>query len=74
MALDVRPGTMTYDAEKKDLYAMGEMPPLGHVPASMHAWVIRRERHGKPDTAMQLEVVPTWEIGDNDVLVLVMAA
>jgi crotonyl-CoA carboxylase/reductase len=65
---------MTYDAEKKDLYAMGEMPPLGHVPAKMHAWVIRRERHGKPDTAMQLEVVPTWEIGDNDVLVLVMAA
>jgi crotonyl-CoA carboxylase/reductase len=65
---------MTYDAEKKDLYAMGEMPPLGHVPANMHAWVIRRERHGKPDTAMQLEVVPTWEIGDNDVLVLVMAA
>jgi crotonyl-CoA carboxylase/reductase len=74
MALDVRPGTMTYDAEKKDLYAMGEMPPLGHVPAQMHAWVIRRERHGEPDTAMQLEVVPTWEIGDNDVLVLVMAA
>jgi crotonyl-CoA carboxylase/reductase len=65
---------MTYDAEKKDLYAMGEMPPLGHVPAKMHAWAIRRERHGEPETAMQVEVVPTWEIGDNDVLVLVMAA
>jgi crotonyl-CoA carboxylase/reductase len=74
MALDVRPGTMTYDAEKKDLYAVGEMPPLGHVPKQMHAWAIRRERHGSPDTAMQVEVVPTWEIGDNDVLVLVMAA
>jgi crotonyl-CoA carboxylase/reductase len=74
MALDVKADTMTYDAPKKDLYALGEMPPLGHVPANMHAWVIRRERHGKPDTAMQLEVVPTWEIGDSDVLVLVMAA
>jgi crotonyl-CoA carboxylase/reductase len=74
MALDVKADTMTYDAPKKDLYALGEMPPLGHVPANMHAWVVRRERHGKPDTAMQLEVVPTWEIGDSDVLVLVMAA
>jgi crotonyl-CoA carboxylase/reductase len=74
MALDVKADTMTYDAPKKDLYALGEMPPLGHVPAQMHAWAIRRERHGKPDTAMQLEVVPTWEIGDSDVLVLVMAA
>jgi crotonyl-CoA carboxylase/reductase len=74
MALDVRPGTMTYDAETKDLYAVGEMPPLGHVPKQMHAWAIRRERHGSPELAMQVEVVPTWEIGDNDVLVLVMAA
>ena len=44
----------------KDLYAMGEIPPLGHVPAKMHAWAIRKERHGPPDTSMQLEVVPTW--------------
>src|SRR5215831_15986064 len=28
----------------KDLYAIGEVPPLGHVPAKMHAWAIRKER------------------------------
>ena len=59
---------------KKDLYEVGEIPPLGHVPASMYAWAIRQERHGPPDSAMQVEVVPTWEIGADEVLVLVMAA
>src|SRR5260221_6877746 len=58
----------------KDLYRIGEIPPLGHVPAKMHAWVIRQERHGAPDTAMQLEVVPTWAIGEDEALILVMAA
>ncbi len=58
----------------KDLYDIGEIPPLGHVPKQMHAWTIREERHGEPDTAMQLEVVPTWELDSHDVLVLVMAA
>ena len=36
----------------KDLYEIGEIPPLGHVPKNMYAWAIRRERHGEPDTAM----------------------
>jgi crotonyl-CoA carboxylase/reductase len=58
----------------KDLYEVGEIPPLGHVPKTMYAWAIRRERHGEPDTAMQVEVVPTWELDSHDVLVLVMAA
>ena len=40
-------------APLKDLYAIGEIPPLGHVPAKMHAWAIRKERHGPPETAMQ---------------------
>src|SRR5581483_12213140 len=61
-------------AALKNLYAIGEIPPLGHVPAQMHAWAIRKERHGPPDKSMQLEVVPTWPIGDDEVLVLVMAA
>ena len=59
---------------KKDLYEVGEIPPLGHVPKKMYAWAIRKERHGEPDTAMQVEVVPTWELDSHDVLVLVMAA
>ena len=58
----------------KDLYDIGEIPPLGHVPKNMHAWVIRKERHGPPESAMQLEVVPTWTLDSHDVLVLVMAA
>ncbi|PKP67553.1 MAG: crotonyl-CoA carboxylase/reductase [Alphaproteobacteria bacterium HGW-Alphaproteobacteria-8] len=62
------------DAPVKDLYAVGEFPPLGHVPAKMHAWCIRRERHGEPDTAMQLEVVDTPKLDSNEVLILVMAA
>ena len=61
-------------AEKKDLYEIGEIPPLGHVPKNMYAWAIRKERHGEPDTAMQVEVLPTWELDSHDVLVLVMAA
>ncbi len=61
-------------AARKDLYEIGEIPPLGHVPKEMYAWTIRQERHGEPDTAMQVEVVPTWEIDSDEVLVLVMAA
>src|SRR5690606_39348436 len=41
----------------KELYEVGEIPPLGHVPKKMYAWVIRRERHGEPEMAMQQEVV-----------------
>ena len=60
-------------APLKDLYEIGEIPPLGHVPEKMHAWVIRKERHGPPDKSFQLEVVPTWPIGEDEVLVYVMA-
>lgn len=62
------------DRPVKDLYEIGEIPPLGHVPKNMYAWAIRRDRHGPPEEAMQLEVVPTWELDSHDVLVLVMAA
>src|SRR3954451_8981860 len=61
-------------AATKALYAIGKTPPLGHVPPKMHAWAIRKERHGPPETSMQIEVVPTWKIADDEVLVLVMAA
>jgi crotonyl-CoA carboxylase/reductase len=60
--------------EKKDLYDVGEIPPLGHVPKQMHAWAIRRERHGEPEQAMQEEIVETPPLDSHDVLVLVMAA
>src|SRR5687767_730347 len=61
-------------AARKDLYEIGEIPPLGHVPKNMYAWVIRKDRHGPPDAAMQVEVIPTWDLDSHDVLVLVMAA
>ena len=32
---------------KKDLYEIGEIPPLGHVPKNMYAWAIRRDRQGR---------------------------
>ena len=38
----------TTEAPLKDLYEVGEIPPLGHVPKQMYAWTIRRERHGGP--------------------------
>jgi crotonyl-CoA carboxylase/reductase len=62
------------DRALKDLYEVGEIPPLGHVPKRMHAWCIRRERHGAPDSAMRLEVVDTPALDSHDVLVMVMAA
>lgn len=60
--------------EIKDLYEVGEIPPLGHVPSKMYAWAIRKEREGTPDKAMKVEVVETPELDSHDVLVLVMAA
>ncbi len=63
-----------YEAEYKDLYEMGEIPPLGHVPRQMYAWTIRRERHGPPEQAMLTEVVDVPELDSHDVLILVMAA
>lgn len=68
MKADTASGTV------KDLYDLGEIPPLGHVPATMHAWAIRRERHGEPDQSFQLETVDVRKPGSNEVVVLVMAA
>ena len=58
----------------KDLYEVGEIPPLGHVPARMYAWTIRRERHGPPEKSFQVEVVATPKLDPYQVLVMVMAA
>jgi crotonyl-CoA carboxylase/reductase len=58
----------------KDLYEIGEIPPLGFVPPQMYAWAIRRDRHGPPEESMQVEVVETPKLDSHDVLILVMAA
>ena len=62
------------NTEEKDIYAIGEVPPLGFVPNKMHAWVIRKDRHGNPMQSFQSEEFDIPEIGPSDVLVLVMAA
>ena len=57
----------------KQLYDIGEMPPLGEVPEQMHAWLIRPERFGPPMQAFQKEVVDVPDIADDEVLVYVLS-
>jgi crotonyl-CoA carboxylase/reductase len=57
----------------KELYDIGEAPPLGEVPPKMHAWLVRAERFGEPTTSFQKETVDIPEIKDDEVLVYVMA-
>lgn len=58
----------------KDLYEIGEAPPLGHIPRYMHAQVIRQSRFGTPLEAFKREVIEVPAIGPDEVLVYVMAA
>ena len=58
----------------KELYAIGEQPPLGEVPPKMNAWLIRESRFGQPTSSFQKEVVDVPSIKDDEVLVYVMAA
>jgi len=75
MAPDGQPEELDVTTEiVKDLYDIGEQPPLGHVPTNMHAQVIRASRFGQPTQAFRPEVLPVPEIGPDDVLVYVMAA
>jgi len=73
MTLTADPKTNQSDVYN-DLYPVGKIPPLGHVPKQMYAWVIRRERQGIPTKAMQIEIVDVPAIDSHEVLVLVMAA
>ena len=59
---------------RRDLYEIGEIPPLGHVPPRMHAWTVRPERQGRPEMALRREVVDVPVPGPDEALVLVMAA
>lgn len=59
--------------KEKDLYGLGEMPPLGVVPKQMHAFAIRQSRYGEPKQSLQREIVDTPRIGPDEVLVYVMA-
>jgi crotonyl-CoA carboxylase/reductase len=58
----------------RDLYDVGRIPPVGDVPARMHAQLIRPDRFGEPKEAFRVEEVTVPEIGPHEALVLVMAA
>jgi crotonyl-CoA carboxylase/reductase len=58
----------------KDLYDVGALPPIGEVPKQMHAQLVRPDRFGEPEKAIQDEVIDVPEIGPHDALVMVMAA
>jgi crotonyl-CoA carboxylase/reductase len=60
--------------DTRDLYDIGHVPPVGHVPHQMYAQVIRPDRFGEPKTAFQVEKVPVPELAPDEVLVCVMAA
>jgi crotonyl-CoA carboxylase/reductase len=56
-------------------YELGQLPPLGEVPRTMTALVVRQDRFGDPEQAFQVESsieVPT--LGPSEVLIAVMAA
>src|SRR6266542_5612653 len=59
----------------KEVYEVGEIPPIGEVSPLMYAQVIRPERFGEPAMAFQVEKVETpAELKPREALVLVMAA
>ena len=39
----------------KELYEVGEIPSVGHVPSRMHAQLVRPDRYGEPEKAIQDE-------------------
>jgi crotonyl-CoA carboxylase/reductase len=58
----------------KDVYDIGELPPLGEVPHRMHGMLVRPDRFGDPTDAIRDEVIDVPEVGPHDVLVATMAA
>jgi crotonyl-CoA carboxylase/reductase len=58
----------------KEIYEIGEVPPIGHVPKLMYAQLIRPDRFGEPIGAFKVEKIPVPEIKPDEALVYVMAA
>lgn len=58
----------------KNIYRVGEAPPVGHVPTRMWAQLIRPSRFGEPRRAFELEAIDVPELDADEVLVYVMAA
>ena len=58
----------------KEIYEIGEAPPLGHIPKLMYAQAIRQSRFGQPVNAFQKERIEVPALKPDEVLVYVMAA
>jgi crotonyl-CoA carboxylase/reductase len=58
----------------KEIYEIGEVPPIGQVPKYMYGQLIRPSRFGEPKTAFQIERVEVPSLKPDEVLVYVMAA
>lgn len=58
----------------KEIYDVGDAPPVGEVPRRMHAWTVRESTFGEPRKAFAQDVVDVPDIADDEVLVYVMAA
>ena len=58
----------------KEIYEIGEIPPIGEVPKSMYAQLIRADRFGHPTQAFKVEKIHVPALKPDDVLVFVMAA
>jgi len=54
--------------------AVGTLPPVGIVPEYMYAQVLRQNRYGVPAQAFAVEEIKVPDVGDDEVLVGVMAA
>ena len=58
----------------REIYEIGEVPPIGQVPRQMYAQVIRADRFGDPIHAFKVEKIPVPELRPDEALVYVMAA
>lgn len=58
---------------KKELYEIGEIPPLGYLPSKMYSWTLRNERLGEPINAFKKEILDVPKPKENEMIVLNMA-
>src|SRR4029453_15179726 len=58
----------------KEFYEIGEIPPVGEAPTRMHAQLVRPDRYGEPEKAIEDEGIDVPPIGAGEALVMVMAA
>ena len=58
----------------KEIYEIGDAPPIGQVPKNMYAQLIRAERFGEPRHAFKIEKVEVPAIKPDEALVYVKAA